>query len=267
MPAVDLARLAHQIEHVRSAIANPAAFRTRFRDLMDFYTDRIRRPGVEGGQAGVPAQVVRAVANGLVEETGADVEKAALLADVLWSVGSREARRIALTLVQRQPPTDLQSRVLAWAETTSDPDILAQLAGPALAPARADNPKRFLDALSDLRWHARHARRAFALRALAAAAEDRTFQDIPRILEMLAPRGQEPIGEERRGLRELASALAQRSPGETARCLAEALERRRAWAYPAALAALEALPGGARRSLERSLVAARAAGIMPEPSD
>lgn len=267
MPAVDLARLAHQIEQVRSAVADPLTFRTRFRDLMGFYADRIRRPGVEGGQAGVPPQVVRALANGLVEETGSDVERAALLADVLWSLGSREARTIALILVRRQPPADLLSRLLAWADTSNDPDILAQLAGPALAPARAKDPKAFLRALSDLRRHPRHARRAFALRVLAAAVDDRAFQDIPSALELLAPQGQEPIGEERRAVRELASALARRSPGETSRCLAQALERRRAWAYPAAVAVLDILPGRARLSLERSLMAARAAGIMPSPGD
>lgn len=268
VPAVDLARLARQVEHLRAAVGDPVAFRARFGDLMGVYADRTRRAGVDLGRGrNVPAHILKVLANALVEETESDGERAALLADVLWAMETKEARLIAIVLLHRQPPADLLSRVLAWSDSTDDPEVLEQLADAALAPVRARQPGAFLEALADVRWHFKHRRRAFALHVLRAAVEDRGFQALPRVLELMAPRGEAPIAEERRALNHLAEALARRTPGETARWLGEALERRQAWSYAAAAAALPALPEWAGRQLERSLLAARAAGIIPNHND
>jgi len=185
----------------------------------------------------------------------------------VWSLETREARLIALVLLRRQPPSDLLSRVLAWSETSEDPQVLAELAGAALAPVRTQQPEAFLQSLAGLRRHYKHRRRAFALRALQSAVEDRSFQSIPRVLELLPPGPVEPVGEERRALSELGVALARRTPGETSRWLKEALDRRQAWAYPVSLAAVEILPERSRPSLEVSLMRARAAGIMTSRND
>ena len=211
--------------------------------------------------------VLNALANGLVEATESDTDRAALLADVLWSLETREARLVALVLLRRQPPSDLVFRVLAWSETSEDPQVLAELAGVALAPVRAQQPEAFLQSLAGLRRDYKHRRRAFALRALQAAVEDRSFHSIPRILELLPPGPEEPVGEERRALNDLGVALARRTPGETSRWLREALDRRQAWAYPVALAAVEVLPERSRPSLELSLMGAGAAGIMTARND
>ncbi|HET7010550.1 MAG TPA: DNA alkylation repair protein [Anaerolineales bacterium] len=268
MPAVDLARLAHQVEHVRAAVGDPATFRGRFLDLMALYADRTRRSRAETGPGlPVPSPVIKALANGLAEETEAEPERAALVADILWNLETRPARLIAVTLLRRQNPSDLLDRVLAWSDRTDDPEVLEQLAGPALAPVRSKQPDSFLEAMAELRRHFQHRRRAFALLALRSAVEDRAFQAVHRVLELVPPRSDQPIAEERRALRELVVALGRRTPGETSRWLGEALSRKQAWAYPAAQAAVEALPERSRRSLERSLLAARAAGIISNHRD
>jgi DNA alkylation repair enzyme len=268
MPSVDLARLTRQVEHLRAAVGDPVTFRSRFGDLMGVYADRTRRAGVDVSRGhNVPAHILKVIANALVEETESDGERAALLADVLWSMETKEARLIAVVVLHRQPPADLLARVLAWSDTTDDPEVLGKLADDALAPVRARQPGAFLEALADVRWHFKHRRRAFGLRVLRAAVEDRQFQALPRVLELMVPRGEAPIAEERRALNQLAEALARRTPGETARWLGEALERRQAWCYAAVAAALPALPERARRPLERSLMAVRAAGIIPNHND
>jgi hypothetical protein len=170
-------------------------------------------------------------------------------------------------LIRVHPPDDILHRILAWAGTTRDPQILAELAGPSLGEARRRSPAAFLQAMKDGCRAPTSTQRGFALRALADAAADRTFQALPDVLEELSRGAEAPVGDEARALTLLVVALARRTPGETARVLREALDRRHSWAYRLAAAALPELPERTRASLQRSLSASRAAGIMPPTVD
>lgn len=266
MPAVDRSRLAQQVEHVAEAMRDPASFRIRFRDLMEFYADRTRRPAPHAGGYGVPAPVVKALETALLEKV-VTPGQTALLADVLWSLDTRESRVIALFLIRGQPSEDLLARVVAWSSATRDPQVLQELAGPTLTVIRRGASAAFLEAMKAGRSGPTPAARAFALRALAHAVADPSFQDLPEVLDLLAVEVEGASGDEARAHVELAVALARRTPGETARVLREGLERHRPWSYRLATAALPELPERTRASLQRSLSASRAAGIMPRSSD
>jgi hypothetical protein len=266
VPAVDRARLAHQVEQVAAAVAEPAVFRRRFQDLMEFYADRTRRPNPDAGGYGVPAPVLKAVAAAL-NDLALTPDQTALVADVLWSMNVREARLTALALARSQPLEDVAARVLAWSDTTQDPDVLDELAGPALITLRRREAAAFL-AMMEVGCRAPTGRqRAFALRALAEAAADRSFQELPEVLRLLPSGPEAPVGDEARALSRLVAELARRSPGETLRLLRERLERRQPAAYRLALIALPELPERGRSRLQRSLSAFRAAGIIGSSSD
>jgi DNA alkylation repair enzyme len=266
MAAVDRARLARQVEHVAGALEDPPSFRARFGDLMEFYADRTRRPAPHAAGYGVAAPVVKALETALLEKART-VEQAALLADVLWSIETRESRLIALFLIRAQPSEDVLARVVAWSGTTRDPYVLQELAGPALMEMRRKAPASFLEAMRVGRSGPSPGTRSFALRALAQAVADRSFQALPEVLELLAQEAEGASREDAQAHVDLVVELARRTPGETARVLREALERHRPWSYRLAAAALPELPERTRASLQRSLSASRAAGIMPRTSD
>ena len=255
MPAVDRSRLAWQVEQVTGVIEDPASFRSRFRDFMEFYADRTRRPAPNAGGYGVPTPVVKALETALLEKSVTS-EQTALLADILWSLETRESRVIALFLIRGQPSEDLLA-----------PHVLQELAGPTLMDIRRSAPAAFLEAMKAGRSGPSPAARTFALRALAHAVADRSFQALPEILELLALEAEGASRDDAQAHIELVVALARRTPGETARVLREALERHRPWSYRLAAAALPELPERTRASLRRSLSASRAAGIMPRTSD
>jgi len=266
MAAVDRARLARQVEHVAGALEDPQSFRSRFSDFMEFYADRTRRPAPHSGGYGVPAPVVKALESALLEKARTS-EQAALLADVLWSIETRESRVIALFLIRAHPSEDVLARVVAWSGTTRDPSVLQDLAGPSLMELRRKAPTAFLEAMRVGRSGSHSGTRSFALRALAQAVADRSFQALPEVLVLLAQEAEGASRDDAQAHVELVVALARRTPGETARVLQEALERRRPWSYRLAAAALPELPERTRASLQRSLSASRAAGIMPRTSD
>jgi hypothetical protein len=266
MAAVDRARLARQVEYVAGALEDPLSFRTRFGDLMEFYADRTRRPAPHAAGYGVPAPVVKALETALLEKARTS-EQAALLADVLWSIETRESRVIALFLIRAYPSEDVLARVVAWSGATRDPYVLQELAGPALMELRRKAPAAFLEAMRVGRSGSSSGTRSFALRALAQAVADRSFQALPEVLVLLAQEAEGASRDDAQAHVELVVALARRTPGETARVLREALERHRPWSYRLAAAALPELPERTRASLQRSLSASRAAGIMPRTSD
>jgi len=266
MAAVDRARLARQVEHVAGALEDPPSFRSRFGDFMEFYADRTRRPAPHAGGYGVPAPVVKALETALLNKARTS-EQSALLADILWSLETRESRVIALFLIRTQPSEDVLARVVAWSGTTRDPYVLQELAGPTLMEIRRQAPAAFLDAMKVGRSGPNSGTRSFALRALAQAVGDRSFQALPEVIELLAREAESDSRDDAQAHVELVVALARRTPGETARVLREALERHRPWSYRLAAAALPELPERTRASLQRSLSASRAAGIMPRTSD
>lgn len=266
MPAIDRARLALQTARVADAAGDPEALRRRFRDLMEFYADRTRRLMPDSDGYGAPLPVLKAQASALAERATTS-DQAALLADVLWSMEFREARLVAAKLIRGQPPDDILYRILAWAGTTRDPLIMAELAGPSLGEARRRAPATFLQTMMDGCRAATSSQRSFALRALADAAADRSFQALPDVLEVLSRGVEAPVGDEARSLTLLVVALARRTPGETARVLRDALDRRQPWAYRLAAAAMPELPERTQASLQRSLSASRAAGIIASSVD
>jgi hypothetical protein len=266
VPAVDRARLARQAAHIAEAADDSQALQRRFRDVMEFYADRTRRPTPDTEGYGAPAIVVRTVASALIAKA-VSPEREALWADLLWSIRLREARLAAAILIRDQPASDLLDRILAWAGDTRDPEVLRELAGPTLGDLRRRAPSEFLRAMKTGVASGNPGRRAFALRALADAAADRQFQGLPDALEVMARGWEAPVGDEARALLLLVVALARRTPGESARMLREALEARKPWAYRLAAAALPELPEATRASLQRSLSASRAAGIMPRLKD
>src|SRR3990172_5173791 len=241
MPAVDRSRLSGQVEQVTGVIEDPASFRSRFRDFMEFYADRTRRPAPNAGGYGVPTPVVKALETALLKKSMTS-EQTALLADILWSLETCESRVIALFLIRGQPSEDLLARVVAWCGTTRDPQVLQELAGPTLMEIRRGAPAAFLEAMKAGRAGPIPAARTFALRALAHAAADRSFQALPEVLDLLGMEAEGASADDTRAHVELVVALARRTPGETARVLREALERHRPWSYRLAAAALPELP-------------------------
>ncbi len=268
MPAIDPARLAHEIELLRAEGESPAGLAQRALDSLELYADRARRPrgGAVPGEGawvlGVPRPVQRALATALQGQMGGQEAVALETASLLWGAGHREARMLAASVLG-----PLQSgRVADWVEARApacdDPEVLAELAGRGLAGWRAKAPQALLDRIEGWLRVSDQGLRAFAIAALTAHVQDSLFEDLPsvfRLLRSVTPPARGPL---LRAQRKLVETLAMRSAPETARYLLDELAAGKAGVSRLTRQVLPSFPLRQRHLLEEALSEQMRPGII-----
>ncbi len=268
MPAVDLERLARQIEAVVAVGTDPHAVARGCLDLLEFYRDRSRhspvaqRAAARAAAFGAPRPVVRALAQALRQAVRDRPQEALALAASLWQHEARETRSLAIMLLSVVSGDE----AAAWAEPRAaacdDFDLLDDLAASGLGRLRREHPQAFLQSAG--RWlKADSARlRAMALLSLRAAAEAPNTEAVPAIFHLLPHGLTGHRGISRKALLRLLETLARRSPQETARLVLDHL--RSGGVEGAALLQdlLPAFPPSQQARLRKALAELRAPGIM-----
>jgi len=257
MPAVELSRLQHQLDHVTEVFGDPARLRSRCLDLLDFYAVRVR-PGSSGGRTGtvrslgVPAAVMRALQQALVGRADADSYAGAMAAETLWATPVMESRWLAISLLERQPLASLPDWIATWSETAEDPQLLERLAvGPQRRLWRGDPDLFWRAAADDL--HADGAPTTVALLALEEIVPDLNPDDLPRVFAVLEAAPVPVSGEAWRAYLEVVRVAARRSPPETARFLVDQIEHARPGATRVARQTLSDFPPRQREALREAL--------------
>lgn len=261
MPVVNPARLAKQMEDLFAQINDPVAFRRQCLDLLEFYTDRTRRPGTAKGAEdtskvfNVQQPILRAMSSGLSAHLQGNPSLSEQIAVELWAAGYRETRLLAASILSGQSRAVVAELAEAWVSDCDDRQALSTLASSGIAGWRRADVSGFLERVSI--WLDQRSRqlRNFALMALRAAVEDSSFEDLPTVFRMLAGVVERVRGASRQSLFELVRAMARRSPPETARFLLDELNQDSAGARRMIKSTLEAFPERQRDLLEHALSA------------
>jgi len=231
MPAIDPARLSREIQTVTMAFDQPAELLARVLALLDFYADRVLRPGAHAARRApqrsfaTPAPVIQSLRQALGREAAVQPEWAWEAASRLWAAGYHETMLLAAAVLE--PQTD--ARAAAWIEERlraglDDPSRQV-LASTAWRGWRAADLNGFL-ALIEV-WIAGRDpdRQAFAYLALEAAAREIPSDALASLIDLLyrLPSPRHPGVQQAR--LEMLRALVERSPGEVAAYLVHRHER------------------------------------------
>ncbi len=269
MPAVDLDRLARQVESLLAAGTDPQTLARGCLDLLEHYRNRSRRSAAAQQVAprvsafGAPRPLLRALGRALRDAMRDRPDEALMLAALLWHRESWETRSLAILLL-----ADIAGdEAAAWAEPRAaecgDLDLLDDLAGRGLGRWRREHPEAFLAFAA--RWLTSDSAslRAMALLAMRAEADQSGSRSIPAILRLLPASLSVSRGIARTALLRLLHTLARCSPREAALLLRDNLASGSADAADLLRATLPAFPEPQRSRLRRALAEQRAAGIMP----
>ena len=262
MPAIDLERLAREVERIEVHFGVPQELRRATLELLEFYAQRARHapdsPEVmEGERAlGVPPPVVRAIGAALQCQARRAPAAGLPAAAALWEAAEREARMIACWVLAALP----QEQVAAWLEARAgeldDPAVLKAAVERALEAWRRTDGRAYVSQLD--RWIAspRTAVQALGLRALEAGLDLPEMEDL-QVAFLALTRLPRPVrGEARRALESVLTCLADRSPAETTRLFLEGIEDRVPGIEKLARSVAGRLPPGQRERLTAALASA-----------
>ncbi|HEY3343633.1 MAG TPA: DNA alkylation repair protein [Anaerolineaceae bacterium] len=232
MPAIQPDRLKAQVSLIGDDFMQPARYVGRLHDLLDFYADRIRRPGQLGSRVPIlphyntPIPVIREVQRSLAVQANAAGPDAALsLVDALWADGSYEMRIIAAFLVSRSAltPGMLAQRLSEWIQPNQDFQIVTNLLESGYAGLGPAHPEIWIDLIRYWLSTDRGGMQSVALQATSLVVRDPSFENIPPIFTLLTPVIQSAPVALHTELTNLVQQLAMRNPTETAFFLRKAL--------------------------------------------
>lgn len=226
MPAAQLSRLRSQIAALAPSFHEPARFQTELARLLELYADLTFHPGQAAAPAAlmpayhVPTLVVRQLDLELGKWCKSFPASALAVVDLLQEDAYLEARMVGAYLLGQippNPPDAILARVQDWVVRPGQPkEVLAVLLDQGSCSLQKEFPQEWLGLIEQ--WLAAKSQplQRTAVRALAALALNRDFENIPAIFNLLSPllRSMPPtLASE---LQALLSALAGRSPVETA---------------------------------------------------
>ncbi|MBM3122008.1 MAG: hypothetical protein FJZ97_07460 [Chloroflexi bacterium] len=231
MPAIDLSRLAREVERLETLFGSPPELRRATLDVLSFYGQRARRApdsaeGLNGEPAlGVPPPVVRAIGAGLQGLARRNPAAALPAAAALWDTSEREARMIACWVLSALPHEQVAAWLEARAGELDDAGVLKAAVERALEGWRRADGKAYVVRLD--RWIAspHNAVQALGLRALEAGLDLPEMEDLQFAFQALTRLPRPARGEARSALESVLARLADRSPAEMTRFLLEDIQR------------------------------------------
>jgi hypothetical protein len=233
MPAIELSRLKLQAGRLRDHFSQPPAFIRLFKDLMEFYADRTHRPGLAGSPRpllhtyNAPPPVLRQVLLEILPLVPDNPEAAAALMDALWGYENLESRLLAVSILGALPveaKEPVLERLEKWLPQAEE-SLVDDLFGRGLARLRQEAPEAYLSLARRKLISERVIDRQHGLRALAAlVTADSRSDKLPEIFTLILPLTRSTPPALRPYLVRLLTALAKRSPPETAFFLKENLD-------------------------------------------
>lgn len=224
MPAVELNRLKKQADELASSLHQPAQFRRLLIDRLEFYADRVTRPGNMVRPAplipryGVPPLFLQAVEQALQAPASGAPAEALELAKYLWQEVYLEPKVIAASLIGMAARTDPKSAseiLVQYCVPKENPlvqEALLQRSGSQLRQANIDVWFNLVE-----RWinSEQLSQRVIGFRALHDVIEDREFENLPVIYRMLTVPLESVDRTTLNELEPLVTTLARRSAVET----------------------------------------------------
>jgi hypothetical protein len=212
---------------------DPPAFVRSLHHLLDFYSERVHRPG----QAGEPPPLIAAyrsrppVLRQIIQELAplAKEKPAATMAlcDALWEQPYLEFRLLAAALLGQtpaEPSEPILSRMVSWATKDLEQRLVDALLHQGMHSLRKENPAALLQLAETWLGEADVIYNQLGLRALLPLVNDPAFENLPVFYRVVQPLCRTTPAPLRQDLLEVLAGLARRSPVETAYFLRQSLE-------------------------------------------
>ena len=232
MPAINPARLKIRCTEIGEYFSDPQQFVAKLHDLLNFYADRIRRPGEAGAPPPllpayhVPAPVLRHLEREITPRAAQYPQAALSLADALWDEKWLEPRLLAAAILGNIPPAlpdPILERVQTWGVGCKEALLQKELFTRGVSQIREHHQEEFLRVIGDLMANSKKDAQRGGLYALIPLLEDENFQNLPVVYHMLSTM----LKREETGLQSeivaIVSALSKRSEQETVFFLQETL--------------------------------------------
>ncbi len=232
MPAVELARLRAQINGLIERFADPENLRLALRDLLELYANRAYRPGqAVQPQPLLPSYrvtplIIHQLELELSKTCQEQPDQALAVINALWRDPYLEPRLLAAVLLGAIPPGHQEQAVQmlrAWAAPSENFRMLDALFRDGTTGLRRSAPQLLFKLFEEWLANSDTAIQSMGIRALIPLVEDPSFENLPPIFRLLSPLVQRSSTPLFTDLQAALTALARRTPVETAYFLRQAL--------------------------------------------
>lgn len=232
MPAIQPARLKQQAALVAEHFDNPVAFVRSLHHLLDFYADRVKRPGQSGAPPpllrayNVRPPVLRQILQELLPLAEEDPQAGLALCEALWEQPYLEFGLLAAGLIGQippRPPEPVLERIAAWLKSNPEQRLIVALLNQGLARLRQEDSQTLIALVESWLADENLFTRQLGLQALLPMVADLGFENLPAFYRLIQPLARSVPPLLRPDLLEVLAALAQRSPKETAYFLRQSL--------------------------------------------
>lgn len=224
MPAVQLARLKKQINELTQQFDRPAEFQRKLRDLFDFYSNHVFKPGkvisvnrrVQSFH--VPLVILNQLELALEPFVSKNPITALLLADTLWKNEFLEMRLLSASLLGMIPisfSTEIIQRLKQWPRPGLDSKSFEALYTVGARRLRHERQVLWFEVIRDWLTSPTASVNVLGIYALIPAAREKEFENLPLIFQLTHPLIENPAPSLQAALVELLQILAKRTPSET----------------------------------------------------
>jgi len=225
MPAIQPARLKRQSTLLVEQFNNPAAFIRSLHHLLEFYADRVHRPG----QAGEPSPLIQAygVKPPILRQILMDLEplakekpdRALELCDQLWEQPYLEFRQLSASLLGMIPPSSsaaILECVRGWIRQDTEDHLIDIVILHGLENLRKEDPHSIYRLINE--WLAENEvhYQKIGLRTMLPLVQDPDMENLPIFLNLIQPFARSLPSSISPDLIDIVEVLARRSPQETA---------------------------------------------------
>ena len=195
MPAVQLSRLAQQIDVLVWQFTRPADFLQRLRDLFEYYADRVFKAGQAVPPATlvpsyhIPPIIMRQLEVELRQPCTQHPAAAFALVEALWGESMLEYRLLAsilLGMVPLHPPDQVVECIRTFAVPKTDSQIIEALLENSGRSLRQEMPDIWINLIESWANSPSYAYQAIALKAIKISTNDEKFENFPPLFRIFS---------------------------------------------------------------------------------
>lgn len=195
MPAVQLSRLAQQIDVLVWQFTRPVDFLQRLRDLFEYYADRVFKAGQAVPPATlvpayhIPPIIMRHLEVELRQQCAQHPAAALALVESLWGESMFEYRQLAtiiLGMIPLDPPDPVVERIRAYALPKTDSQIIEALLDNSGRSLRREMPDVWINLIENWANSPSIAIQTIALKAIKISTSDENFENFPPLFRIFS---------------------------------------------------------------------------------
>ena len=222
MPAIQIARLRKEIAELSRLIDSPETFIGRLTALLDSYANRTQRPGESGIRTviaayHVPTPVLRHLQRELVAQSRETPELMLIILDRLWAQNNLECRLLAAKITGNTAGREIRAqldRIEKWYQENDEETIQKSLTSESITNLARQEPNTVEDRIAHWLSTQNFSLRRLGLSSLQGLLANPEFQDLPWLLDVLAPFLRQTGSGNRDYVLGVVKSLAVRSPQE-----------------------------------------------------